>query len=109
MTRAKRHPKGVSSVRAGLVPGVALALALFVGGGVAHVAHHVLDPACDAGRAHAGPCASCAALHGAAATAKHVTLAVPERAARSEGFRSQASIAPASMLGPGAPRAPPLA
>jgi hypothetical protein len=85
-----------------------LLLAVLVLGGTAHLGHHLADPGCDSGR-EPHPCASCAALHGAALAAEAVAaqppvlLDVPRRPLR-------VAAAPAAAVVPaGGPRAPPVA
>jgi hypothetical protein len=95
--------------RAGLLTGVVLALALFAGGAAAHFAHHVLDPACDTGDPHEGPCAACTSLHGAAHLAKRVALAPAAQTARPAPVHRPSFVAAAPAPGRCAPRAPPLA
>jgi hypothetical protein len=87
-----------------------LALALLVLGAVAHVAHHAMDPSCDDGRGHSShPCVSCSVLHGAALAAQAIAIA-PATPAHVHDLRlPEISVAIATVLPTGAPRAPPLA
>jgi hypothetical protein len=91
-------------VRSAILP-----IALVLMGTLGHLAHHVLDPACDEGRASSPhPCA-CSVLHHAALTEGHVAIVPSTPAAPSELALRNITAPPVPIPGRCAPRGPPSA
>jgi hypothetical protein len=98
------HP----SRRASVLPTLVVGLTLLVLGAVAHLGHHLLDPACADGGSSAHPCV-CSVLHGAALAAADVEVGPSAPSPSIElciAVHAAPTVSPWSAC---AARAPPLA